>query len=63
MIEASSAASALNFDYAAIAFIRKTKNDKIFEFNIPLAVLDKLVEALQIIKKDNAKFFNSAAKV
>ena len=57
MIEASSTASALANDYAALCFIRKTKADKLFEFNIPLFCLDKLAEALQIIRKDNAKYF------
>jgi hypothetical protein len=60
IVAPTSSTNQVSYDYPAICFIRKTKNDKIFEFNIPLGVLDKLVDALKIIKNDNPKFFSSS---
>lgn len=61
IVAPTSATSTVSYDYPAICFVRKTKNDKIFEFNIPLGVLDKLVDALLIIKQENQKFFSTSS--
>jgi len=47
------------FDYAAIVFARKGKTEKAFEYNLPLNLAPKLVTALNIIIKENPKFFQS----
>jgi len=48
----------LNYEYAALIFQRKSKDDKAFEFNLPLNVTPSLIEALNLIMKDNPKYFS-----
>lgn len=45
------------YDYASLTFSRKTKNGKSFEYNIPLSLAPVLIQAVEQIIKDNAKFF------
>jgi hypothetical protein len=40
------------YSYPAIVFLRKTKDDKAFEFNIPLTIGQRLIDALEIILND-----------
>jgi hypothetical protein len=47
-------------DYPAITFQRKTAGEKCFEFILPLNLSPKIVEAVNLIINDNAKFFKSA---
>ena len=44
-------------DYAALSFWRKTKDEKAFEFNLPLGLATNIIEALKLIINDNPKFF------
>lgn len=44
-------------DYAALSFLRKMKDEKAFEFNLPLGLAPSIIEALQLIINDNPKFF------
>jgi len=44
-------------DYAALSFLRKTKDEKAFEFNLPLGLATNIIEALKLIINDNPKFF------
>jgi len=44
-------------DYPAITFQRKTAGEKCFEFILPLGLVPKIMEAMNIIVKDNGKFF------
>ena len=47
----------LTYDYAALAFQRKTNNEKLFEFLIPLSLAPRIQEGLTYIMKENPKFF------
>ena len=52
-------ASAYEFPpYAALSFLRKTKNEMAFEFNLPLVLAPKIIEALKLMMNDNPKFFS-----
>lgn len=58
MIDSSdSRAGNLSYDYAALTFQRKAKDDHAFEFNLPLSLAPKIIQALQFIMKDNETFF------
>lgn len=48
----------LGYDFAAITFQRKTQNDGMFEFVLPLSLTPRIIEAMEYIMKDNKKFFN-----
>lgn len=47
----------VGYDFAALTFQRKTANDKMFEFIVPLALSTRIVEAIQHIVQENKKFF------
>ena len=47
-------------DYPAITFQRKTAGEKCFEFILPLGLVPKIMEAMNIIVKDNSKFFSNS---
>lgn len=49
-------------DYAALSFLRKTKDEKAFEFNLPLGLAPNIIEALKLIIQDNPKFFHKFSK-
>lgn len=55
----SQAGNNLSYDYAAITFQRKTQNEKMFEFVIPLNLTPRIVQAMQYIIAENPKFFDS----
>lgn len=55
----SQAGNNLSYDYAAITFQRKTQNEKMFEFVIPLNLTPRLVQAMQYIIAENPKFFDA----
>ena len=40
------------FSYPGIVFIRKMKDDKCFEFNIPLAIASRVINAIEIMMND-----------
>ena len=48
-----------SFEYPAIVFARKGRTDKAFEYNLPLNLAPKVIAALNIIVKENPKFFQS----
>lgn len=52
----------LTYDYAALTFQRKTQNDKMFEFMLPLGLAPRIIEALNIMITNNPKFFGVAAE-
>ena len=47
-------------DYPAITFQRKTAGEKCFEFILPLNLSPKIVDAVNLIIKDNARFFTNS---
>jgi hypothetical protein len=55
--EGRKTAAAYSYDYAALSFLRKTKDEKAFEFNLPLNLAPNIIEALKLIMNDNPKFF------
>lgn len=59
MIEASSYStpSNLSSDYAAVSFVKLNKNNKAFEFNLPLSLAPNIIKGLSMMIKDNPRFF------
>lgn len=57
MISPEGKNNTLNFDYAAMIFHRKIKEDKSFEFNLPLSLAPKIIEGIQFLIKENPNFF------
>lgn len=57
MIDQTEGKSSLTYDYAALTIQRKTANEKMFEFIIPLSLTPRIIEAMKIIVDQNAKFF------
>jgi len=53
-------AAGVSYDFAALTFQRKTNNDKMFEFVVPLALATRIKEAIEHIIKENPKFFNNS---
>ena len=47
----------VGYDFAALTFQRKTNNDKMFEFVVPLALAPRINEAIDHIIEENKKFF------
>lgn len=47
----------LTYEYAALTFARRQKNGQPFEFHLPLNLAPTIIEGIQLIMKDNAKFF------
>jgi hypothetical protein len=47
----------LTYEYAALTFARRQKNGQPFEFHLPLGLAPTIIEGIQLIMKDNAKFF------
>lgn len=56
MVEQTESKNITN-DYPAITFQRKTTGEKCFEFILPLNLVPKIMEAMNLIVKDNSKFF------
>ena len=48
----------LSYDFAALTFQRKTANDKMFEFVVPLALAPAIKNAIDHIIEKNPKFFS-----
>lgn len=46
------------FEYAAVVFARKGKTDKAFEYNLPLNLAPRIIAALNLMMKDNPRFFD-----
>ena len=46
------------FAYPGIVFIRKMKDDKCFEFNIPLAIASRVISAIEIMMNDKNSLKN-----
>jgi hypothetical protein len=44
------------FSYPGIVFIRKMKDDKCFEFNIPLAIASRVISAIEIMTNEKNNF-------
>jgi len=51
-----------SFEYAALVFQRKIKDEKAFEFNLPLNLAPNIIEALKLMIQDNPKFFSKPSK-
>jgi len=47
-----------SFEFAAIVFTRKGKDDKAFEFNLPLNLAPRIINALNLMIKHNSNFFD-----
>lgn len=48
------------YEYAALTIQRKTKDGTMFEFVLPLSITMSMTEALQIIMKENPKYFRKS---
>lgn len=60
MIEATGNTSqGLTYDYAAISFVRQSKNGKAYEFNLPLNLAPSIQKGISLLIKSNPKFFES----
>lgn len=58
MIEASgNTTQGLTYDYAAMSFVRQSKNGKAYEFNLPLTLALNVVKGVNLLVKQNPKFF------
>lgn len=59
MIEAGGSSSkGLSYDYAAMSFVRNSKDGKNpFEFNLPLSLAPNILKGIQLLVKNNPKFF------
>jgi len=53
----SSSNNNLSYDYAAMVFQRKTAQNKLFEFQVPLSLAPKVIQAISYLMKENHKFF------
>lgn len=51
------------YEHAALVFEKKSKNDNVFEFSVPLSVIPNMIEGLQLMMKDNARFFKFENKI
>ena len=59
MIEATgNTAQGLAYDYAALSFVRQSKNGKAYEFNLPLTLAPSIAKGIQLLMKQNPKFFD-----
>lgn len=59
MIEATGNTSqGLTYDYAALSFVRQSKNGKAYEFNLPLNLAPSIVKGITLLIKQNPKFFD-----
>ena len=59
MIEATgNTAQGLTYDYAALSFVRQSKNGKAYEFNLPLNLAPSIVKGITLLIKQNPKFFD-----
>lgn len=47
----------ITYDYAAVTIQRKTGNDKMFEFIMPLSLTPRIISAMKLIMRENTKFF------
>ncbi len=64
MIEATGNTSqGLTYDYAAISFVRQSKNGKAYEFNLPLNLAPSIQKGISLLIKSNPKFFESKVTV
>lgn len=48
----------LSYDYAGLLLLRRTKENKAYEFNMPLSLAPIMLESLQYIMNENKHFFN-----
>jgi hypothetical protein len=59
MIEATGNTSqGLTYDYAALSFVRQSKNGKAYEFNLPLNLAPSILKGITLLIKQNPKFFD-----
>lgn len=64
MIEATGNTSqGLTYDYAALSFVRQSKNGKAYEFNLPLNLAPSILKGITFIIKQNPKFFDKHLNV
>ena len=63
MIEATGNTSqGLTYDYAALSFVRQSKNGRAYEFNLPLNLAPSIVKGINLLIKHNPKFFEKQFK-
>jgi hypothetical protein len=63
MIEASGNSSqGLTYDYAALSFVRQSKNLRAYEFNLPLTLAPSIIKGINFLIKSNPKFFEKQIK-
>ena len=57
MLEATPDNKGLNYDMAVMAFCRKTRANKSFEFNLPMSMAPNIKEAMELIIEKNKNFY------
>lgn len=58
MIEASgNNTQGLSYDFASLSFVRQSKANKPFEFNLPLSLSLNIIKGIKLIMKNNPKYF------
>ncbi len=59
MIEATGNTSqGLTYDYAALSFVRQSKNGRAYEFNLPLTLAPSITKGINLMIRENTKFFS-----
>lgn len=62
MLEANESNKALTYDMAVMAICRKTRGNKVFEFNLPMTMVPNLKEACDLIIEGNNAFYEKRLK-
>ena len=58
MVDAADGKSGQTYEYASLVFEKKSRNDSVFEFGIPLSLAPTIIRGLQLMMDDNPKFFS-----
>jgi hypothetical protein len=48
----------ISYEYAALTFQRKMANGRMFEFMLPFSIAKKIVKGIELLIKENEKFFD-----
>lgn len=62
MLEANESNKGLTYDMAVMALCRKTRGNKVFEFNLPMTMVPNLREACDLLMEGNKGFFEKRLK-
>lgn len=62
MLEANESNKGLSYDMAVMAICRKTRGNKVFEFNLPMSMVPNLREACDLLIDGNKAFYEKRLK-